>query len=163
LHPTDLHRLAELKVIASMQPIHVISDMETADRNWGDRTPYSYAWRTMLDSGAVLAFGTDAPVEKIDTMPGIHAAVTRSPRSGYGGPDGWHPEQKLTMHEAIAAFTMGPAITCGQEAKLGSITPSKVADLTIYERNIFEIPPDELRETKIAGTVVGGEFKHRTW
>ncbi|MCB8942441.1 MAG: amidohydrolase [Ardenticatenaceae bacterium] len=163
LHQTDLHRLAQLKVIASMQPIHVISDMETADRNWGDRTQYSYAWRTMLDSGAVLAFGTDAPVEKIDTMPGIHAAVSRRHPHGYGGPDGWHPEQKLTMDETIHAFTMGPAITCGQEAKLGSITPGKLADLTIYERDIYAIPHDELLETKIAGTVVGGEFKYRTW
>jgi len=163
LHPDDLHRLAQLRVIASMQPIHVISDMETADRNWGERTQYSYAWRTMLDSGAVLAFGTDAPVEKIDTMPGIHASVSRRPRSGYGGLQGWHPEQKLTMDETIHAFTMGPAITCGQEAKLGSITPGKLADLTIFDRHIYEIPHDELLEAKIAGTIVGGEFKHRTW
>ena len=127
LHQNDLHRLAHLKVVASMQPIHVISDMETADRNWGDRTQYSYAWRTMLDSGAVLAFGTDAPVEKIDTMPGIYASVSRRHPNGYGGADGWHPEQKLTMDETIHAFTMGPAITCGQEAKLGSITPGKLA------------------------------------
>ena len=163
LHQDDLHRLAQLKVVASMQPIHVISDMETADRNWGDRTQYSYAWRTMLDSGAVLAFGTDAPVEKIDTMPGIYASVSRRHPNGYGGADGWHPEQKLTMDETIHAFTMGPAITCGQEAKLGSITSGKLADLTIFERDIYTIPHDELLETTIAGTVVGGEFKHRTW
>jgi hypothetical protein len=162
LHPDDLQRLAQLKVIASMQPIHVISDMETADRNWGERTQYSYAWRTLLDSGAVLAFGTDAPVEKIDTMPGIHASVSRSPRSGYGGPQGWHPEQKLTMDETIHAFTMGPAITCGQEARLGSVTPGKWADLTIFDRDIYEIPYDELLETKIAGTMAGGEFRYRT-
>jgi predicted amidohydrolase YtcJ len=163
LHPNDLYRLAELKVIASMQPIHVISDMQTADRNWGERTKYSYAWRTMLDSSAVLAFGTDAPVEKIDTIPGIHAAVTRHHPSGYGGEAGWHPEQKLTMDETIHAFTMGPAITCGQEAKLGSVTPGKLADLTVFDRDIYEIPHDELLETQIAGTIVGGEFKHRTW
>ena len=163
LHENDLHRLAHLKVVASMQPIHVISDMETADRNWGERTKYSYAWRTMLESGAVLAFGTDAPVEKIDTMPGIYAAVTRRHPNGYGGVDGWHPAQKLTMDETIHAFTMGPAITSGQEAKLGSITPGKLADLTIFERDIYNIPHDELLETEIAGTVVGGAFKHRTW
>ncbi len=163
LHPDDLNRLAQLNVIASMQPTHAITDMETADRYWGSRTPYSYAWRTMLDSGAVLAFGSDSPIEEIAPLPGLHAAVTRRRANGFPGPDGWHPEQKLTIQEAIHAFTMGAAYAAGQETRQGSIAPGKLADFTILPRDIFAIPADELLSMKIAGTIVGGAFKYRAW
>ncbi|MFZ1396056.1 MAG: amidohydrolase [Candidatus Promineifilaceae bacterium] len=163
IHPADQHRLAQLNVIASMQPIHATSDMETAVHHWGNRTKDSYAWRTMLNSGATLVFGSDAPIEKIDPLPGIHAAVTRRRADGSPGPDGWHPEQKLTMPETIHAFTTAAAITSGQEATQGTITPGKLADFTIFGRDIFTIPGDELLEVEISGTVVGGEFKHRTF
>jgi hypothetical protein len=137
--------------------------METAAAYWGKRTQYSYAWRTMLESGAALVFGSDAPVESIDPLPGIHAAVTRRNAAGSPGQDGWHPEQKLTLQEAIFAFTQAAAITSGQEKHLGSITPGKLADLTIFDQDIFSLPPDELLQVGVAGTVVAGEFKHRTW
>ena len=162
IHPADQPRLAELGVIASMQPIHATSDMETAVHHWGSRTKDSYAWRTMLNSGATLLFGSDAPIEKIDPLPGIHATVTRQRADGNPGPDGWHPEQKLTMAETIHAFTTAAAITSGQEAQQGSIAPGKLADFTIFGRDIFTIPPDELLDVEISGTVVSGEFKHRT-
>jgi predicted amidohydrolase YtcJ len=163
LHPDDLKRLAQLNIIASMQPIHATSDMETAAAHWGDRTQYSYAWRTMLESGAPLVFGSDAPVERIDPLPGIHAAVTRRNAAGSPGQEGWHPEQKLSLHEAVFAFTQAAAITSGQENRLGSITSGKLADLTIFEQDIFALPPDELLQARIAGTIVAGEFKYRTW
>ena len=163
IHPTDQHRLAQLGVIASMQPVHATSDMETAVHHWGSRTKDSYAWRTMLDSGATLVFGSDAPIEKIDPLPGIHAAVTRRRPDGSPGPEGWHPEQKLTMAETIHAFTAAAAITSGQEGTKGTITPGKLADFTIFGRDIFAIPSDELLDVEISGTVVGGEFKHRTF
>jgi predicted amidohydrolase YtcJ len=163
LHPDDLNRLGELNVIASMQPTHATSDLEMADAHWGDRTPYSYAWRTMLNSGALVVFGSDAPIEKIDPLPGIHAAVTRRRADGSPGPEGWHPEQKLTMDETIYAFTMAAALTSGQEARQGSITPGKLADLTVYGRDIFTIPPDELLDVEIAGTMVNGQFKYRVF
>ena len=163
LHPDDLNRLAQLRVIASMQPIHATSDMVMADSYWGKRARYSYAWRTMLDSGATLVFGSDAPVELIQPLPGIHAAVTRRRVDGAPGPEGWYPEQKLTMHEAIHAFTRAAAITCGQDARQGSIMPGKVGDLTIFDRDIFTISPDELPDVAIAGTIVDGAFRHRTW
>jgi predicted amidohydrolase YtcJ len=164
LHPDDLGRLAQLQVIASMQPTHATSDMEMADNYWGPhRARYSYAWRTMLDTGATLVFGSDAPVERIEPLLGIQAAVTRRRADGAPGPDGWYPEQKLTMVEAVHAFTTGAAVTSGQEATQGSITPGKLADLTLFGRDIFTIPPDELLDVTIAGTVVGGEFKHRTF
>ena len=163
LHHTDLQRLAQLDVIASMQPIHATSDMKTAAAFWGERTKFSYAWRTMLDTGATLVFGSDAPVEKIDPLPGIHAAVTRRNAAGEPGNDGWHPEQKLTLSEVIFAFTQASAITSGQENRLGSITPGKMADLTIFDQDIFAISPHELLQVGISGTLVAGEFKYRTW
>jgi predicted amidohydrolase YtcJ len=163
LHHSDLNRLAQLNLIASMQPIHATSDMEMASRYWGDRTQYSYAWRTMLDSGATLVFGSDAPVEKIDPILGIHAAVSRRRANGFPGSDGWHPEQRLTISETIHAFTMAAAITSGTESQSGSITPGNLADLTIFDRDIFTIPHDELLETQIEATIVNGTFKHRTF
>jgi predicted amidohydrolase YtcJ len=161
LHPSDLERLAQLNIIASMQPTHATSDMETADRYWGERTRYSYAWRTMLDTGAALVFGSDAPIEAIDPLPGLHAAVTRRRADGFPDPDGWHPEQRLTMPEAVHAFTLAAAQTSGQAAHQGSISPGKLADLTIFSRDIFTIPPDELLDVEIEGTVVNGRFTHR--
>ena len=163
LHPDDLNRLGELKIIASMQPTHATSDMEMAEAHWGDRAPYSYAWRAMLNSGALVVFGSDAPIEKIDPLPGIYAAVTRRRADGAPGPEGWHPEQKLTLDETIYAFTMAAALTSGQETRQGSITPGKLADLTVYGRDIFAIPPDELLDVEIAGTMVNGQFKYRTF
>lgn len=163
LHPEDLNRLAQLDVIASMQPIHATSDIDMADRYWGARARYSYAWRTMWDSGALVVFGSDAPVERIDPLPGIHAAVTRRRANGYPGPAGWYPEERLTIEEALHAFTTAAAITAGQERHQGSITPGKLADLTIFERDLLATPADELLDVGIAGTMVDGEFRHRTW
>ncbi len=163
LHPDDLHRLAALDVIASMQPIHATSDMDMADRYWGDRARYSYAWRTMWDSGALVVFGSDAPVERIDPLPGIHAAVTRRRAGGAPNPDGWYPEQRLTMAETIYAFTAAAAQTSAQAHQLGTLSPGKLADMTIFEQDIFTAPADELLDAGIAGTVVDGIFRHRTW
>jgi hypothetical protein len=163
IHPTDQHRLGQLGIIASMQPTHATSDMLMADAHWGGRARLSYAWRTMLDSGALVVFGSDAPIEKIDPLPGIHAAVTRQRADGSPGPEGWYPEQKLSMTETIYAFTTAAALTSGQEARQGSITPGKLADLTIYGRDPFTTPPDELLNITIDGTMVDGIFKHRTF
>ncbi len=163
IHPDDRHRLAQLDIIASMQPTHATSDMEMAETHWGERARYSYAWRTMLDSGALVVFGSDAPIERIDPLPGIHAAVTRRRANGAPGPDGWYPEQKLNMTETIYAFTLAAALTSGQAARQGSIAPGKLADLTIYGRDIFAVPPDELLEVTIDGTLVDGQWKHRSF
>ncbi len=163
IHPDDMHRLAELGIIASMQPIHATSDMDMADRNWGERARYSYAWRTMWASGALVVFGSDAPVERIDPLPGIHAAVTRRRADGRPGPDGWFPEQRLTMAETIFGFTTAAALTAGQEKHQGTITPAKLADLTIFERDLFAVPADELLDVGIAGTIVDGVFRHRAF
>ena len=161
LHPDDRHRLAQLNVIASMQPIHATSDMDMADRYWGERARYSYAWRTIWDSGALVVFGSDAPVERIDPLPGLHAAVTRRRPDGRPGPDGWYPEQRLRLEEAVYAFTTAAALTAGQEARQGTIAPGKLADLTIFDRDIFAVAPDELLEAGVAATLVNGKFRYR--
>ncbi len=109
LHPGDFKRLAQLNVIASMQPIHATSDMRMADKHWGARSAGAYAWRTQLSAGATLAFGSDSPVETFDPLVGIHAAVTRRRADGSPGPDGWYPDQRLTVQQAVYGFTMGAA------------------------------------------------------
>ena len=162
-HPGDFERLAALGVVASMQPIHATADMEMADRFWGQRAEYGYAWRRVLQAGGMLAFGSDAPVDPIEPLKGIHAAVTRQRADGSPGPQGWYPEQRLSVDEAIRAFTMGPALASGREALLGSISPGKFADLTIFQQDIFEGAPAEIVDVQIAGSMVGGQFKFRDW
>jgi len=163
LHPRDIARFRELGVIASMQPIHATSDMEMADRHWGERTRYGYAWRSLLEAGAFLVFGSDAPVESINPLTGIYAAVNRRRPDGLPSPQGWHPEQKLTIAEAISAYSMGAAFTSGREKTMGTVAPRKIADLTIFDRDIHQIPSDELLEVSIAGTMVGGKLLYRNW
>jgi hypothetical protein len=163
LHPDDFSRLAKLGVIASMQPIHATADMDMASRYWGDRARDSYAWRTVLNAGANLVFGSDAPIDPIEPLKGIYAAVSRRRPDGSPGAQGWYPEQRLTMAEAIRAFTMGAAFTSGREGKMGAISPGNLADLTIFDRDIFTIPQDEILDVHISGTVVDGDFQYRAW
>ncbi|MEM7801993.1 MAG: amidohydrolase family protein, partial [Chloroflexota bacterium] len=163
LHESDLNRLAELDVVASMQPIHATSDMEMADRYWGERAKYSYAWRTMQESGALVVFGSDCPVEPIDPMLGIYAGVTRKKQDGSYAADGWRTEQLLTLQETLRAFTLAAAETSGQADRLGSISPEKLADLTIFDRNLTNIDPETLKETNVAATMIDGQFKYRTF
>ena len=158
IHPDDAGRLAQLDLIASMQPIHAPSDMPMADRSWGDRAALSYAWRTQLDHGAVLAFGSDAPVESPNPFWGLYAAVTRRRADGSPGPDGWYPAQKLYVNEALAAFTTGPAYAAGMEGRLGKLAPGFLADLLVLETDPFQCDLQQLREIRPLKTMVGGEW-----
>jgi len=158
IHPDDAHRLGELNVIASMQPIHAPSDMLMADRHWGKRAALSYAWRTQLDHGAVLAFGSDAPVESPNPFWGIHAAVTRRRQDGSPGPGGWYPEQRLTVAEAIRGFTQGAAFAAGMEDRLGQLSPGFLADLLVLDTDPFTCPPEQIPVIKPLATMVGGEW-----
>jgi predicted amidohydrolase YtcJ len=162
LHPDDIPRFSALGVVASMQPIHATSDIDIAERHWGERAATSYAWRSLLDAGAVLAFGSDAPVEDISPLIGIHAAVTRQRADGYPGLEGWYPEQRLSVGEAVHAYTVGAAYAGGQELSKGSLTPGRLADLVILDRDIFRIAPDEILDTKVCATVVGGQFAYES-
>jgi predicted amidohydrolase YtcJ len=162
LHPDDLPRLAELGVIASMQPIHATSDIEIADLHWGARAATGYAWRALLDAGTRLAFGSDAPVEDLSPLLGIHAAVTRRRADGSPSPDGWHPEQRVSVAEAVHAYTMGAAYASGEEELRGSLAPGKLADLTVLDQDIFRIDPMDIQHVQVLGTMVDGQFVYRS-
>ena len=148
LHPTDIPRLAKLGIIASMQPIHATSDMDMVERHWGEeRGRGAYAWQSLLEAGAVLAFGSDCPVESLDVLAGIHAAATRRRADGSPGPEGWHPRERITVEDAVRAYTLGAAYASGEEQEKGSITPGKLADLVVLSQDIFVIPAMSILET----------------
>jgi len=130
--------------------------MVMAQNFWGDRCAGAYAWRSLLDSGADMAFSSDAPVSTPDVMKGIHAAITRRRLDGQPGPEGWYPEQRVTVEEAVYAYTMGAAYAGGEEDIKGSLSPGKLADLTVLSQDIFSISPDALLETDVTMTVVDG-------
>ena len=158
LHLDDSARLGELGVIASMQPIHATSDMQAADKFWGARSAGAYAWRTQLKNGAVLAFGSDAPVESPNPFLGLHAAVTRRRADGSPSPQGWYPEQRLSILEAWNGFTSGPAYAAGMEDRLGKLTPGYHADLVVLEKDPLTCEPDDLLKMQSSATMVKGEW-----
>jgi hypothetical protein len=142
-----------------MQPIHATSDRDIADRHWGARTATAYAWRSVLDAGADLAFGSDCPVETISPLAGIHAAVTRRRADGSPGPDGWRPEQRLTVEEAVRAYTFGAARAAGRERDAGTIEPGRLADFTVLEADPFAVEPHEIRDVPVKAVIVGGRVR----
>jgi predicted amidohydrolase YtcJ len=139
-----------------MQPLHATSDMLIAERYWGSRCAGAYAWKSLLDLGTALCFGSDCPVESPDPLAGIHAAVTRRRADGSPGPEGWRPEQRVSVEQAVRAYTLGAAFAAGRENETGSITPGKWADLVVLDRDIFSIDPHEIRGAKVVMTMVGG-------
>ncbi len=160
LHPEDLPRLAQLGVIASMQPIHATQDMHKTDTNWGARRAGAYGFRSLLDSSTALAFGSDSPVESLSVMTGIHAAVTRRRADGSPGPDGWCPAERITVEEAVRAYTSGAAYAGCEENHRGTLSPGKLADLAILSHDIFSIDPMDILSTEVVATIVGGEVVH---
>jgi predicted amidohydrolase YtcJ len=158
LHADDVDRLADLGVVASMQPIHATQDCEMADRYWGERCATAYAWRSLIEAGTALAFGSDCPVEDLNPFLGIHAAVTRRRADGFPGPEGWYPEQRLTVAEAVRAYTLGAARAAGLEDRLGTLAPGKLADLVVLDRDIFTCDPMAVAETQVVATMIAGQF-----
>jgi predicted amidohydrolase YtcJ len=158
LHPDDAPRLAELNVIASMQPLHAPSDMLAADRFWGDRSKLAYAWRTQLDFGANIAFGSDAPIESPNPFLGLHAAVTRRRADGSPSAAGWYPEQKLNLTEALSAYTVGAAYAANAENRLGKLAENYLADLIVLDQDIFSVDPNELLTMSASATMINGEW-----
>jgi len=161
LHPDDSGRAGALDLVASMQPVHATSDMPMANRYWGDRVQNAYAWRTELQAGAHLAFGSDAPVEDPNPFLGIHAAVTRRRLDGSPGPEGWVPDQRVTLEQALAAYTTGSAYAAGLESVQGRLEPGYLADLLVLARDPYDCRPDELAELAPIGTMVAGEWRYR--
>jgi predicted amidohydrolase YtcJ len=154
----DFARFARLGVIASVQPYHAIDDGRWAEKRIGpDRIKRTYAFRTFLSNGVRLAFGTDWPVAPLSPMWSIYAAVTRATLDGKN-PEGWVPDQKLTVAEAVEAYTMGSAYAEFQEKEKGSITPGKLADFVVVGDDIFKIPPAAIKNVKVEATYLGGKL-----
>jgi predicted amidohydrolase YtcJ len=160
IHPDDIQRFAKLDVIASMQPYHAIDDGRWAERVIGaKRCETTYAFRSLLDSGARLAFGSDWFVAPPTPLEGIYGAVTRR-TIDRKNPSGWVPQQKITVEEALRAYTIDAAHAGFNELKLGSIEPDKLADIVVLGRNPFEVPPNELDKVPIRYTIVAGKVRY---
>jgi len=160
LRPGDIGRMARLGVVPSMQPTHCTTDIPLASTLLAGRDLASYAWRSLLDAGAVPAFGSDAPVEHPDPMFGIHAAVTR--QNGNHQPDGgWQPGECVTVAEAVGAFTAGAAYASGEEAHKGRLRPGMLADFTALAEDPFTAPTSGLRDIPVQSTTVGGVVRYR--
>ncbi|MFQ6110057.1 MAG: amidohydrolase [Candidatus Aminicenantales bacterium] len=158
LLPEDIRRMAELSIIASVQPYHAIDDGRWAEEKIGhERCRTTYAFRSMIEEGVVLACGSDWTVAPLDPLSGIYAAVTRRTLDGKN-PRGWFPEQKISLEEAIQGYTLNPAYAEFAEEQKGSIEEGKLADLVIIDRNIFEVPPEEIRNAHVKMTILDGEI-----
>jgi len=154
--PPDFERASRDGIIASMQPTHATSDMRWAEQRVGsERIQGAYAWRTVLNSGMRMAFGSDFPVEFVNPFFGIYSAVTRQDQTGWPA-GGWYPDQKLTLAEAVRFFTAGAAYAAFQEDSRGTIEPGKLADFTIVDGDLYSMPHSELFKAKVRYTVVGG-------
>jgi predicted amidohydrolase YtcJ len=156
LTPEDLARFAALGVACSVQFSHAPSDRDLADRYWAGHTDGAYAFRSLWDSGALVANGSDAPVEELDPLAGIRAGVLRT----IDDRGAWHPEQTLTVEQAIVASTVNPAWLAGDERRRGKLLPGYLADVVVLTRDPFACPADELETIEVVATMVGGRWVH---
>ncbi len=162
IHPKDFVRFKNLNVIASMQPYHAIDDGRWAEKRIGkERCKTSYAFRTFLDAGVKLCFGSDWNVAPLSPILGIYAAVTRQTLDGKH-PGGWFPEQKISVEEAVECYTINNAYAEFAENEKGSITPGKFADLVVLSEDIFNIPGERIKDVKVLMTVVGGKIVYQS-
>jgi predicted amidohydrolase YtcJ len=158
LIPEDFARFAKMGIIASMQPYHAIDDGRWAEKKIGkERAKFTYAFKSFLDADVLLAFGSDWTVAPLDPISGIYGAVTRRTLDGKN-PDGWIPEQKISLEEAITAYTINGAYTEFAENVKGSIQEGKFADIVVLSQNLFEIPPENILDTEVLMTIFNGEI-----
>ena len=158
--PEDYKKFKDLGVIASMQPNHLLTDMNWAVSHIGkDRALHSYAWKEFLDDGVTLAFGTDYPVEPITPFRGIYCAVTRKNEAGTKE---YFPEQKISIQQAIAAYTTGAAFAEFTEGTKGVLNPGMLADIVVLDRDITRVAPEEILKTRVLRTVVGGKTVYQS-
>ena len=157
LAPEDVERFARIGVAASVQFSHATSDRDLAERLWPERLDHAYAWRSLLASGAVLANGSDAPIEELDPLAGIRAGVLRTQDER----PAWRPEQAVTVEEALHATCIAPAWLAGDERRRGKLLPGYLADLVVLDRDPVTCPPEKLPEVKVVATMVGGRWLHK--
>ena len=161
LHPDDIPRLSEVGIVASMEPSHAITDLHFAPSRLGcERLGGAYAWRDLIDSGVIIAGGSDAPVERGDPQIEFYAAVARKDLTGFQGAD-WHPEQRVSREEALKMFTIWAAYAAFEEDIRGSLEVGKLADLTVFSANIMTVPEEEILGAETVMTIVGGEVVYR--
>ena len=161
LSKAAINRFAELDVIPSMHPFHAIDDGRWAEERIGpERIKTTYAFKSLLDAGATLSFGSDWYVAPLNPIAGIYAAVTRRTLDGKN-PTGWVPQEKISVEDAVKAYTINNAYAGFQESDLGSIEVGKLADLVILDNNIFEIAPVKILDTKVTYTIIGGEVMYK--
>ena len=159
--PVDQRRFVELEVIPSMQPSHAIGDLHFAIERLGlERINNAYAWRNLIDQGLIIAGGTDAPVEIGDPRIEFYAAIARKDVDGYSA-EGWNLDQRLSRFEALKMFTIWPAIASFKEDIKGTIETGKLADFSIFDKDLMTIPELEILESKNILTVVGGKIVYR--
>ena len=156
LDPADVGRFAELGVACSVQYSHAPSDRDLAERFWGERLDGTYAFRSLTESGAVVANGSDAPVEELDPLAGIAAGVRRT----IDDRPGWRPEESVTVEQALHATTVAPAWLAGDERRRGTLLPGRLADLVVLDRDPVACEPDELPSVAVVATMVGGRWVH---
>jgi predicted amidohydrolase YtcJ len=157
--PADQPRFAQLGVIASMQAIHATSDGPWVPKRIGERRARegAYVWRNLINAGAVVTNGTDTPVEDIDPIANFYAAVTRRTADG----SYFYPEQKMTREEALKSYTLNNAYAAFEEHLKGSLSPGKLADITVLSRDILTVPDDSIPGTRVAYTIIGGQIKYQ--
>jgi predicted amidohydrolase YtcJ len=156
LAPEDVPRFAALGITASVQFSHAPSDRDLADRIWSGTTSIPYAYRALLDSGATLVNGSDAPIEELDPLEGLRAGVLRT----LDEREAWHPEQAVTVEEALIASTVAPAWLARDERRRGKLVPGYFADLVVLDHDPLTCEPDELAETRVVATMLGGAWTH---
>lgn len=153
--------MKRLGVIASVQPIHATSDMFTASKNWGSRCTHSYAYRSLLDKNIPSVYGSDAPVESANPFLGIHAAVTRRRINGEPGKDGWYPEQRLSLAEALDGYSIAPNQLAGFAEGI-ALEVGSMATMVLITQDLFRIDPQEIHNIKPFMTIVEGEILYET-
>ncbi len=162
LDRSDIRRFAETGVIASVQPVHAPADIYIADQFWGkERSRNAYPFRSLLDHNARLIFGSDAPIECLNPIKGIHAAVTRRREDGSPSEEGWNPQEKITAYEAVLNYTVNPAEAVQEDHYRGTLIPGKKADLIVLSDDPFQIEPHDLRNIKVLGTMLNGKWVYR--
>jgi predicted amidohydrolase YtcJ len=156
LHPQDLKRFSKLGVIASVQPYHAPSDRDIADNYWGKRAGFRYPYKSLLNHQTNLVFGSDLPIETMDPLKIIYAAVTR--RKEMEKKRAWYPKECLSVPEAVFAYTQSASYASYEEKIKGSIKIGKLADMVVLSKNIFEVNPEEILNTRVESTILGGKI-----
>lgn len=159
IHPDDIQRFVRSGTIASMQAIHIPEDIDAANRYWGARARWAYPFRSLLQSGATIALGSDVPIETCNVFEGMTAALCRTRRTS---DEVWYPEERMTREEIIYAYTVGAALASGEEHIKGTLSPGKLADFMVLSQDIFSVQPEKIAGTKVQSMVIGGNVVYES-